>query len=190
MSSVRAYYLPSTDSASSESHPVSVQQLHTLGWKISFVQAKSTSEIEQVGRKLAQELEFPVTEKGCVVPYSFEPEKNAVPEMFTMMTKAVEAENGDICMSDDVFVIITSGSFYVDIEDVPAAGWIRIHLQPRMLIHIPPGAKYHRSCDERNRKVTGIAFFKNTMANQGMLAKKEIDNHPARQAYLEALGQI
>ncbi|KAF9037911.1 hypothetical protein BDP27DRAFT_1435527 [Rhodocollybia butyracea] len=93
MDSVRAYYLPADSTSDIDaSHPVSVQQLNALGWKLSHV-GDSHDEIEQGGRKLAQELGFPVTQKGCIIPFSFNPEKNAAmmdPEMVALLMKAVE----------------------------------------------------------------------------------------------------
>ncbi|KAF9065782.1 hypothetical protein BDP27DRAFT_1366167 [Rhodocollybia butyracea] len=189
MAPIRAYYLP-TDSASDidASHPVSVQQINALGWKISSV-AGGRDEIEQAGQKIAQELGFPITQDGCIVPFNFDVEKNTAPEMATLLTKA--AENlSDICIANAAVVVVTSGSLYLDVEDVTAAGWVRIHFGAGTLYCVPAGAKYRVPLTEQNRGGAGIVFFKETIFNQGLLVKKDIDNHPARRAYLnEVLGQ-
>ncbi|KAF9050902.1 hypothetical protein BDP27DRAFT_1373573 [Rhodocollybia butyracea] len=75
--SVRAYYLPANPaSAIDASHPVSIEQLDALGWKILSVSG-GPNEIEQAGRKLAQKLGYPITQEGCVVPFNFDLAQNA-----------------------------------------------------------------------------------------------------------------
>ncbi|KAF9065486.1 hypothetical protein BDP27DRAFT_1366383 [Rhodocollybia butyracea] len=197
MAPIRAYYLP-TDATSDidESRPVNIEKLSTLGWKISSV-AGGHDEIEQAGLKWAQELGFPVTQEGCIVPFNFDVEKNVAtmaPEvitMFALLMKAVEAENRkgkqiDLATAVSAVLAVTSGSPYVDVEDVTAVGWIRIHFNPGMIFCVPTGAKYRADFNEENKRTKGIAFFKETISNHGMLVKDEIDNHPTRQVYLNA----
>ncbi|KAF9062321.1 hypothetical protein BDP27DRAFT_1368909 [Rhodocollybia butyracea] len=194
MAPIRAYHLPA-DSASAidTSHQVNFEKLNALGWTITSV-GGGHDEIEQAGRKLAEELGFPVTQEGCIVPFHYDLPKNGptvAPEMVALLTKLVEVDNSDICLSNGVLVAISSGSRYFDVEDVTTGGWIRIHCVTGMLVRIPAAAKYRLAFDEQNREATGIAFFKETVSNHGLLVKEEIDNHPARQAYLkEALEFI
>ncbi|KAF9065763.1 hypothetical protein BDP27DRAFT_1424509 [Rhodocollybia butyracea] len=191
---VRAYYLPANPaSAIDASRPVSVEQLNALGWKISFV-GGGYNEIEQAGRKLAQNLGYPVTQEGCIVPFSFDLAKNAAamtPQMTALLMKGVEINNSHICVANGGFVALTGGSPYFDVEDVTTAGWVRIHLVAGMLVGVPPGAKYRVPFNEQNRGAVGFMFFKETISNIGLLVKNEIDNHPARRAYLnaQALGK-
>ncbi|KAE9396759.1 hypothetical protein BT96DRAFT_96382 [Gymnopus androsaceus JB14] len=63
--SFRAYRLPSTDSTRS----VSLEELTSLGWKIMPSQL-SPQDLEQSARNLAQELGYPLTQEGSVVPFS------------------------------------------------------------------------------------------------------------------------
>jgi hypothetical protein len=74
MSPVHAYYLP-TDSASAtdEPHPVGVEQLDVLGWKITFI-GSSGDELENAAQNRAQELGYPVTQEGCIVKLDLAPE--------------------------------------------------------------------------------------------------------------------
>ncbi|KAF9065777.1 hypothetical protein BDP27DRAFT_1424522 [Rhodocollybia butyracea] len=188
MASIRAYYLPAeTASDIDASQPVSVEQLDTLGWKISSV-GESLDEIEQASRKIAQELGFPITEEGCIVPFSFDLGRNAAtmdPEMAALLRKLAEVENSDICFENGVIVVVTSGNHYIDVEDVTTGGWIRIHSGGGMLYRVPTGAKYRVAFNEQNRGIVGIAFLKETISNHGLLLEKEIDDHPARQVYLK-----
>ncbi|KAF9065778.1 hypothetical protein BDP27DRAFT_1366164 [Rhodocollybia butyracea] len=195
MASIRAYYLPADPASEIDtSHPVSVEELNALGWKM-FSVGGSHDEIEQAGQKLAQKLGYPVTQEGCIIPFNLELEKNAAamaPEMATLLMKAAEvaSENSNICVTNGVVAAVTSGSPYLDVEDIIAAGWVRIHVGAGTLFCVPTGAKYRVTFNEQNRDATGIAFFKETISNPGLLVKKEIDNHPARQAYLsQVLGQ-
>ncbi|KAF9065764.1 hypothetical protein BDP27DRAFT_1424510 [Rhodocollybia butyracea] len=190
MSRVRAYYLP-TDSTSAidASHPASVETLDALGWKITPVDG-SRDEIEEAGRKLAHEIGYPVTQEGCMVQFNLEPEKNAAtitPEMFVLLMKVVESADSGICSTKDAITALTSGSPYMDVED-GTDQWIRIHFGPGMLVRVPAGAKFRVIFDEHNRATTGTAFFKETISNHGFITKEEIENHPIRRAYLNALG--
>ncbi|KAF9062326.1 hypothetical protein BDP27DRAFT_1368914 [Rhodocollybia butyracea] len=191
MSSIRAYYLPA-ESAIDTSHPFSVEQFNALGWKILSV-GGGPNEIEQAGRKLAQELGFPITQEGCSVPFHFELEKNAAtlaPEMADILRKVGEVKNSETCYANRVVAAVTGGSLQIDVEDVPAAGWVRTHFDAGTLFCIPPGAKYRIPINEQPEGTIGTAFFKETISNHGLLMEKDIDNHPARQAYLkEVLGQ-
>ncbi|KAF9065757.1 hypothetical protein BDP27DRAFT_1366149 [Rhodocollybia butyracea] len=193
MSPIHAYYLPAdSTSAIDASHPVSVEQLSTLGWKLSSV-GGGPDEIELAGRKVAQELGFPVTQEGCIVPFNFDLEINAAtlaPEMAAILMKVAELENSDICLTNEAAVAITSGNLCIDVEDVTTAGWVRIHSGAGTLYRLPIGAKYRVAFDEKNRATAGVVFYKETISNVGWLVNKEIDNHPARQAYLaQVLGQ-
>ncbi|KAF9063091.1 hypothetical protein BDP27DRAFT_1368291 [Rhodocollybia butyracea] len=186
MTAVTAYYLPA-DSASAidTSHRVSVEQLNRLGWRISSV-GGGTDEIEQAGRKLAQKLGLPVTKEGCVVPFNLEKDVSRMaPEMHDLLTKTAKVQNNDILTSGGI-IAITSGSPYMDIEDVTAARWDRIHLGAGTLVCTPIGAKYRIAYNEQSRGTTGIIFFKETISTQELSVHKEIDNHPDRQAYLRA----
>ncbi|KAF9037909.1 hypothetical protein BDP27DRAFT_1435525 [Rhodocollybia butyracea] len=192
MDPVRAYYLPtdSTSAIDASGPPVSVEQLDALGWKISNV-GDSPDEVEQAGRKLAQELGFPVTQKGCSLPFSFNPEQNAAmmdPEMVALLMKAVKVNNGDMGFANEFVIAITNGAKpYFDVEDVATAGWIRVHFAVgRFVISAPTGAKFRLPFDEHNRESVGTVFFKETLSNHGLLVKEEIDNHPARKAYVNA----
>ncbi|KAF9062323.1 hypothetical protein BDP27DRAFT_1451797 [Rhodocollybia butyracea] len=190
---VRAYYLPAESTSTIDaSHPVSVRQLNDLGWNMSPA-GGGPNEIEQAGRKFAQELRFPITQEGCSVPFHFELERNAAtlaPEMADILRKAAEAKNSEVCYAKSVVVAVTSGNLQIDVEDVPAAGWVRVHLAAGTLFCIPTGAKYRIPINEQIEGTTGNAFFEETISNHGLLVEKEIDSHRARQAYLkEVLGQ-
>ncbi|KAF9065776.1 hypothetical protein BDP27DRAFT_1549113 [Rhodocollybia butyracea] len=193
MASIRAYYLPAESASDIDaSHPVSVEQLSTIGWRISSVVGRS-DEIEQAGQKIAQELGFPITQEGCIIPFNFALEINAAtmaPEMAALLMKAAEVENSDICLANEAVVAITSGNLYIDVEDVTTGGWVRIHSGPGTLYRVPTGARYRVAFNEQNRRAVGIVFFKETISNHGLLMNKEIHNHAARRAYLnEVLGQ-
>ncbi|KAF9065756.1 hypothetical protein BDP27DRAFT_1549098 [Rhodocollybia butyracea] len=175
MASIRAYYLPTNSTSPIDaSHPVSVKHLNALGWKLLSV-GDNYNEIEQASRKLAQELGFPVTQEGCMVPFHYDLAKNSPtvdPEMVALLTKLVEVDDSNICLANEALVVVTSGSRYLDVEDVTTAGWIRIHFVTGMLVCVPTGAKYRLALDERNRKATGIAFFKETVSNTGSPVKE------------------
>ncbi|KAF9065758.1 hypothetical protein BDP27DRAFT_1424505 [Rhodocollybia butyracea] len=181
MAAIRAYYLPA-DPASviDASHPVSVAKLNALGWKITSV-AGGPDEIEQAGRKFAQELGFPITQEGSAL----------TPEMAAFLMQAAEAENTDLCIANGVGAAVMTGNLYIDVEDIAAAGqWVRLHLDAGTLVSVPTGAKYRFPFNEKTKGTTGIGFFKETVSNPGLVAMKEIDNHPARHAYLkEVLGE-
>ncbi|KAF9037907.1 hypothetical protein BDP27DRAFT_1347939 [Rhodocollybia butyracea] len=166
-----------------------VEHLNALGWKISSV-GGGHDEIVQAGRKLAQELGFPVTQEGCMVSLKFNLDKNAkmTPEMAALLRRAVEIENNDVCITSEEIVAVTGGTPYLDVEDVTTARWIRIHLVTGMLFCAPTGAKFHLAVDERSSGATETVFFKDTIYNQTLLVKEEIDNHPIRQAYLSTLA--
>lgn len=109
MASIRAYYLPANSaSAIDTSHQASVEQLNTLGWRISSV-GGGPDEIEESGRKLAQELRFPVTQEGCVVPFNCDLEKNAAtmtPEVIIVdlpqkQTSVCSLPILDVCLSEE-----------------------------------------------------------------------------------------
>ncbi|KAF9065759.1 hypothetical protein BDP27DRAFT_1424506 [Rhodocollybia butyracea] len=189
MAPIRAYYLPADSvPAIDASHPVSIEQINALGWKILSV-GGGQDEIEQAGQKIAQELGFPITQEGCIVPFNFDAEKNAAPKMALLVTKVAEVESSDICLANGAVVAITSGNIYIDVEDVTTSSWVRIHCDTGTIYCVPAGAKYRLPFNEQTKGTTGIGFFKETISNHGLLVKKEIDSHPARQAYLKVLGQ-
>ncbi|KAF9065783.1 hypothetical protein BDP27DRAFT_1366168 [Rhodocollybia butyracea] len=171
MAPIRAYFLPA-DSASAIA-AVSIEQLDALGWKILSV-AGGHDEIEQAGQKFAQELGFPITQEGCIIRFDLDIEKK-------------RSDNGS--RANGVVAAVTSGSPCIDVEDVTAPGWVRIHLSGGTLLSTPSGAKYRVSFNEQNKGAKGIALFKETISNHGLLVNKEIDSHPARQAYLKEVGQ-
>ncbi|KAF9065485.1 hypothetical protein BDP27DRAFT_1424797 [Rhodocollybia butyracea] len=197
MAPIRAYYLPADSTPDIDaSHPVSVEHLNALGWKLSSV-GGSHDEIEQAGRKVAQELGFPVTQEGCIIPFNFNPEKNAAtmdpeviiadsPREYTLLTSKLSNSRCEISSANAAVIVVTSGSPYFDVEDVTTASWIRIHFVAGLLLCAPTGAKYRISFNEHNRETAGVAFYKETISNHGLLVKGEIDNHPARQVYLNA----
>lgn len=65
--SFHAYYLPENPT-SLPGRTVSLEELAAHGWKIQLSQNPG-DDIEQIGRELAQELGFPLTERS-IVPYS------------------------------------------------------------------------------------------------------------------------
>ncbi|KAF9062322.1 hypothetical protein BDP27DRAFT_1336779 [Rhodocollybia butyracea] len=110
--------------------------------------------------------------------------------MAGLLMKVAEVNNGDVCYANDVVVAVTSGNPYIDVEDVTTAGWIRIPLGAGALYSVPIGAKFRLPINEQTKGTMGSGFFKETVSNHGLLVKEEIDNHPARQAYLKrVLGQ-
>ncbi|KAF9062325.1 hypothetical protein BDP27DRAFT_1406274 [Rhodocollybia butyracea] len=149
MAPIRAYYLPAdSTSAIDASHPVSAEHLNVLGWKLLSIGA-SRDEIEQASQKLAQELGFPVTQEGCIVPFHYDLPKNAptvAPEvviMVALLTKLVEVDDSNICLANEAVIAITSGGRFLNVE----------------------GAKYRLAFDEQNREAAGISFFKETVSN-------------------------
>ncbi|KAF9063858.1 hypothetical protein BDP27DRAFT_1367717 [Rhodocollybia butyracea] len=162
MAPIRAYYLPADSaSATDTSRPVSVEKLDALGWKTTFI-GSSGDELEKAARN----------------------------QMVALLTKILHSESSDICTTKDSVAVVTSGSPYVHVEDVITKAWIQLDIVPGTFIHFPAGAKFRLTFNENNRKAAAIVFFKETIHNQGLLAKDEIENHPIRQAYLntQALG--
>ncbi|KAF9065797.1 hypothetical protein BDP27DRAFT_1450075 [Rhodocollybia butyracea] len=202
MAPLRAYRLPAdSTSAIDESQSVSVEQLGAVGWKITPV-AGGQDEVEQACEKMAQESGYPITQEGCKVPFHLDVEKHAAtldpgvitvesPQKrsltradFSWLTYCRKLRN-HISLANEAFIIVTGDSVYtIDVEDVTSASWIRFHLVPGMILHVPTGGRYRVAFDEQNRKVTGFGYFKETVSNHGLLVKDEIDTHPARHAYL------
>ncbi|KAF9065795.1 hypothetical protein BDP27DRAFT_1404698 [Rhodocollybia butyracea] len=187
MASLRAYHLPAdSTSATDESQSVSVERLNAVGWKITSVPG-GKDEIEQAAHKLAEELGFPVSKEGCKVPFHLDLEKHGAtlePEMVGLVSQAAEVQNSHISLSNEAFIALTGGTLSLDVEDVTTAVWIRFHLVTGMILRVPTGGRYRIDFHEQNRGATGIAYFKETISNHGLLVKDEIDNHPARHAYL------
>ncbi|KAF9065794.1 hypothetical protein BDP27DRAFT_1331584 [Rhodocollybia butyracea] len=184
---LRAYHLPAdSNSAIDESQSVSVERLEAVGWKISSVPG-GQDETEQAAQKLAEELGFPVAQEGCKVPFHLDLEKHAAklaPEMVGLVSQAAEAQNSDICLANEAIVAVTGGSLSLDVEDVTTAVWVRFHLDAGTIFCVPSGGRYRIDFHEENKGATGIAYFKETISNHGLLMKDEIDNHPARHTYL------
>ncbi|KAF9063855.1 hypothetical protein BDP27DRAFT_1367714 [Rhodocollybia butyracea] len=155
MPPIHAYYLPADPaSAIDASHPVGVEQLDALGWKISSV-GGSPDEIDQAGRKLAREIGYPITQEGGIVQFSLDVETNAgelAPDVII-----------DSSPEQKIRLLLSKGNkctIYVRLY--VTAGWVRIHFVSGMLVHVPAGAQYRLDFNEQNRETTGTAFFKTT----------------------------
>jgi hypothetical protein len=80
MAHVHAYHLPDdTFNAAvdqSDLQHVSVDKLHSVGWKITFVRG-GHDQIVQKCEKMAKESGYPVSEEGCKVPFKLDLDKHA-----------------------------------------------------------------------------------------------------------------
>ncbi|KAF9063859.1 hypothetical protein BDP27DRAFT_1426512 [Rhodocollybia butyracea] len=151
MAPIHAYYLPGDSaSATDASHPVGVEHLDALGWKIMFM-GGSGDELEKAAQNQAQELGYPVTNEACAV---------GMIALLRRLPHSVTAGD-DMCTTKDALAVITGGSLYLHVEDVTAKAWIHLDVVPGMLFRFPAGAKFRLTLDdESNRKVKATAFFK------------------------------
>jgi len=188
--SFRAYRLPSTDST----HSVSLEELTSLGWKISPSQL-SPHDLEQTARKLAQELGYPVSQEGSVVPYSLKDMKTnsqqkAQENVAKLAQNSISFETG-LAITHE-FVATVTGGGYFDIEDTISKSWIRVELPSNggTLLRVPAGAKLRLYFEEQNLNAVGVTFIKGVLADVEVIEAKDLENHSARRAYLRSIGQV
>ncbi|KAE9396790.1 hypothetical protein BT96DRAFT_97115 [Gymnopus androsaceus JB14] len=180
--SIRAYRLPSTDS-------VSLEEFTSLGWKILQL---SPQDLEQTARKLAQELGYPLTQEGSVVPYSFKDAASNSPQMAReILAKFAQSSFETGWAVTHEYIATATGGGQFDVEDTISKSWIHVELPSSgALVRVPAGAKFRVSFDKQNMNQTGVAFVKGVLADANVIEAKDLENHSARKAYLRSIGQI
>ncbi|KIK62731.1 hypothetical protein GYMLUDRAFT_242376 [Collybiopsis luxurians FD-317 M1] len=185
----RAYELQNDVSVNS-SRPVTIEELSALGVKI--VTFDESQDSEQAAQRLVQEQwGYPLDKKDSVVPFDLRQNAANTPEISGLVAQLVQLiENPVLAFSVDLTGIVSYSTIYLDVEDIKSKKWIRIHPGPRQLYRVAAGLKIRAALTDQNRDHAGILFFKDGVSSLEIIPEKDLDNHAARQSYLNSIGKF
>ncbi|KIK62881.1 hypothetical protein GYMLUDRAFT_242513 [Collybiopsis luxurians FD-317 M1] len=200
----RAYVLQNNVSVDS-SRPVTIEELSALGLKVVIF--NDSQDPEQAARKLVQEWGYPL-EKDCVVPFDFRqdaanspevkilylsrmPDMHSYRQISNLLAQLVQLiENPTFAFPVELAGFVSYSSMYLDVEDIKSKRWIRIYPGPGQLYRASAGLKIRVPLTDQNRNHFGTVFCKNGVSSIGIIPEKDLDNHAARQVYLNSIEMV
>ncbi|KIK62876.1 hypothetical protein GYMLUDRAFT_242507 [Collybiopsis luxurians FD-317 M1] len=185
----RAYVLQN-DVSVDLSRPVTIEELSALGLKV--VTFNDSQDPEQAAQKLVQEWGYPLEKKDCVAPFDLRQDAVNSPEISNLLVQLVQLiENPTFALPVEVAAFVSHSSMYLDVEDIKSKRWIRIYLGPGQLYRLSAGLKFRVLLTDQNRNHVGTVFCKNGISSVvGIIPEKDLDNHAARQAYLNSIEMV